>query len=207
MNSATRSTVVILGSVALGASVGVIVGYVMMLTMPCRWFGSSFEGACGYGAMYASIGVGALITIVLAALLIMRYLPTRHVAWDVANGRAEAGTGPTRDLVIGWRVTFALLILPWGLSLLSMFTSYDSPIRGIMAMTAGPIGGLLAVVLRVVHAAACFRIARPLGQFPPAIGLVALLGDIGAVAVHVFLSVRLRRQRSQMVQAPTGGAG
>lgn len=36
----------------LSASFSTLLGYGLLEVMPCHWFGSSFEGTCGYRAIF-----------------------------------------------------------------------------------------------------------------------------------------------------------
>jgi len=51
---------------------GAVAAYLAVETLPCRWFGTGFEGACAYGALWASIGIG-----LAAAVLSFAYFCNR----------------------------------------------------------------------------------------------------------------------------------
>ncbi|KAF1043813.1 MAG: hypothetical protein GAK35_02040 [Herbaspirillum frisingense] len=64
------------GSLLCGA-----LGVGVVMVMPCSGFGSSFEGACGYGAIFTAIGVGVvafLMAFVVLAVQVGRAI--RHQA-------------------------------------------------------------------------------------------------------------------------------
>lgn len=49
------------GSLGLSATIATALGDVLLNVLPCRWFGTSSEGACGYGALWFTlITMGAL---------------------------------------------------------------------------------------------------------------------------------------------------
>lgn len=58
------------GSLLCGAA-----GVAIVLSLPCSTFGSSFEGACGYGAVFTAAGVGLgafVLSFILLAVLVGR---------------------------------------------------------------------------------------------------------------------------------------
>ena len=64
-----------------GIAAGISAGMLLLVIAPCSWFGSNFEGACGYGAVYSAIGLGLVVAagvgLVLAIWLTRRHaLPT-----------------------------------------------------------------------------------------------------------------------------------
>ena len=63
--SALQTLLALLAMLIGSAVLAVAVAYVALENMPCRWFGSAFEGGCGFGALGASAGV-ALIVFVIA---------------------------------------------------------------------------------------------------------------------------------------------
>lgn len=68
-------------------AVAVVIGLAMD-SMPCRWFGTSFEGACGYTALSVYLVVGIPLSIVLG--IISTVLVLRKTA-AVAKDRVDAG--------------------------------------------------------------------------------------------------------------------
>lgn len=54
-----------------------MVAYVALETLPCRWFGTGFEGACAYGVLWASIALGLSVAVGLLAYLGYRVLRRR----------------------------------------------------------------------------------------------------------------------------------
>ena len=59
-------------SLAISLAFGSMVAYVAMGTLPCRWFGTGFEGACAYGVLWTSIGMGLTAAVVSFAYLVYR---------------------------------------------------------------------------------------------------------------------------------------
>lgn len=50
-------------SLVLSLVAGAGIAWVAMMTLPCRWFGTGFEGACAYGVIWASIALGFLCAV------------------------------------------------------------------------------------------------------------------------------------------------
>jgi uncharacterized membrane protein YedE/YeeE len=63
----------LLGSLLFGA----VVAYVAVETLSCHWFGSGFEGACAYGALWASVGIGIAAAVLVFANFCVRLLRRR----------------------------------------------------------------------------------------------------------------------------------
>ena len=57
----------LLGSLIASFALGALVAYIALEALPCHWFGTAFEGACAYGVLYTSIGIGLAVISVLAA--------------------------------------------------------------------------------------------------------------------------------------------
>lgn len=49
-------------------------GFAALNVMPCSWFGSTFEGACGYAAASFVLIAGLLLTVLLATSFVFMYL-------------------------------------------------------------------------------------------------------------------------------------
>jgi uncharacterized membrane protein YedE/YeeE len=58
LEKAIRTFLLLLASLSGSLVFGTAVAYVALETLPCHWFGTGFEGACAYGALWASIGTG-----------------------------------------------------------------------------------------------------------------------------------------------------
>lgn len=58
----------------LSASFSALLGYGVLEVMPCHWFGSSFEGTCGYRAMFFTVAGGLVLTFVLTTIGMAKFL-------------------------------------------------------------------------------------------------------------------------------------
>jgi F0F1-type ATP synthase membrane subunit c/vacuolar-type H+-ATPase subunit K len=79
-------------------------------TLPCEWFGSHFEGACSYGALWASIGVGLVVGAICFGLLSFR-----AIGKIARQSEFTPGTSRTLMWVWGSAVVFAFvapIVLP-----------------------------------------------------------------------------------------------
>ena len=66
---------------ALVAALATAVLAVLALNlMPCSWFGSSFEGACGYGATFAVMGASPFVFLVLLVAFCIMYARSKAKA-------------------------------------------------------------------------------------------------------------------------------
>lgn len=57
----------------LSAVATALLGFVALQVLPCSWFGSAAEGACGYGATFAVMGASPFVFLVLMVLLCIWY--------------------------------------------------------------------------------------------------------------------------------------
>jgi hypothetical protein len=58
----------------LSASFSALLGYWALEVMPCRWFGSPLEGACGYSAVFFTGVVGVVLTFILTTIGMAKFL-------------------------------------------------------------------------------------------------------------------------------------
>jgi uncharacterized membrane-anchored protein YhcB (DUF1043 family) len=65
--------------IALAASLvaGLAVGYVAMEILPCRWFGSGFEGGCAYGVLWTSVSLALAVALLSFGFLVYRIFHRR----------------------------------------------------------------------------------------------------------------------------------
>lgn len=169
--------------------VTVIATYAALEWMPCQWFGSSFEGGCGYGALWTAAGV---------ALLLWPLLFLGAAAWyfrrsrDINATQASAvpDATPSARLVKQWRVVLGLTLLaqllPMALVLAHVYFSpaVDTVLRW------------LALFMLVLNAVLVYRIAvRSQRQWLAlALALISVLfGWMGAAGVGIYLHSELRR--------------
>lgn len=80
-----KNLLTIAGLALLAALLTAILAFMALELMPCSWFGSHSEGACGYGAVFAVMGAAPIVFLVLTAVLCIWYARRR--------GR-QAQTGP-----------------------------------------------------------------------------------------------------------------
>lgn len=137
----------------------------LVLMAPCSWFGSSFEGACGYGALFTAIfvGLGATLT---ASTGILLYLTRR------APGHATPSPSSSKAVVAGWWVALA--------------AQYLGFVPGVSIYLAGIVGSMISLVGSIVLVGLSAALARARGKHP-AIALTALIPLIGPVITGVLL--------------------
>lgn len=57
---------------AITAMVMAAIGYLFLMVVPCDWFGSGPEGACGYKAVFWTVLAGFASTCGIAIWIVMR---------------------------------------------------------------------------------------------------------------------------------------
>lgn len=75
----------LVGSLLLSLVAGAGIAAVAMSTLPCRWFGTGFEGACAYGVFWASIALGLLGAVVTFGYLAYRVVRRRPATPPVSG--------------------------------------------------------------------------------------------------------------------------
>lgn len=75
-----KTLLLLLGSLVLSLTVGAGIGALAMSTLPCRWFGTAFEGACAYGVLWASIALGLLAAVLSFGVFAYRVVRRRPAA-------------------------------------------------------------------------------------------------------------------------------
>lgn len=58
----------------LSASFSALLGYGALEVMPCHWFGSPFEGTCGYRAIFFTVAGGLVLTFILTTIGMAKFL-------------------------------------------------------------------------------------------------------------------------------------
>lgn len=81
-------------------------GFAALNVMPCSWFGSTFEGACGYGSGYFVLALVILLTLVLASLFVFLYF--RRVT-SINDGTEPNNISQSPGLIRAWRLAW------WGI--------------------------------------------------------------------------------------------
>lgn len=66
-----------LGLILLAAILAAAVGGIAINLLPCSWFGSGFEGACGFGALLFVFAAGVVLAVVLAISFNVMYFRKR----------------------------------------------------------------------------------------------------------------------------------
>jgi membrane protein DedA with SNARE-associated domain len=60
-------------SLAFWSATFAMIGYAFLSVAPCHWFGSSFEGTCGYRGALFTVVVCAFLSIGMAVFTVARY--------------------------------------------------------------------------------------------------------------------------------------
>lgn len=66
----------------LSASFSALLGYGALEVMPCHWFGSPFEGACGYRAIFFTVAGGLVLTLILTIIGMAKFLGVMTLCKD-----------------------------------------------------------------------------------------------------------------------------
>lgn len=153
-----------------GIAAGISAGMLLLLIAPCSWFGSSFEGACGYGAAYSAIGLGLVVAagvgLILAIWLTKRLArPTIETSPPNAQPRTKLDYALWTFLAVGF----------FGQALLTT------------ALGTGIIMEIAAVFLLIVELVLAAAVAVHRGKHPAVAALlfVPLLGP-ALVVVAIY---------------------
>ncbi|RFP11352.1 MULTISPECIES: hypothetical protein [unclassified Duganella] len=167
---------------ALVASVCIAgaIAYAALDAMPCSWFGSTFEGACGYRAMMVSVVGGLALSAVLFLGFVVVYFKRRQVVAPApALSMQEQAAAPR--LLTRWRAVFVLMLAVHALPLLGML-GLDYPRQISSALW------WLGMLLLLANAGMVYLVAQLYHQQPAVLALVSvLIGVIGAIGVFIFL--------------------
>lgn len=68
-----KNLLTIAGLALLSALATALLAFMALELMPCSWFGSASEGACGYGAVFAVMGAAPIVFLLLLVLLCIGY--------------------------------------------------------------------------------------------------------------------------------------
>lgn len=153
-----------------------------MVFAPCNWFGSSFEGACGYGALAVALLLGLSVFVIAFGLLLWYGLRRLDAA-------SVVGTDPPALLYRTWQVLLVLLVLLALQPLLMLFPALY--MLGDLIFFIGMMGGsevtwALSLLLLVGFVVASARLALYRGRHP-AVGFIALVPLLGPLAVGALL--------------------
>ena len=158
--------------------IGFASGFALLVFAPCSWFGSSFEGACGYGAFGFAVVLGLLVFTIAFALL---WLGFRH---KLSPPSPVPNTEPPSGLYGSW---LALLVLQY---------------VGPLLLASVPGAGMFSIVTSILLLAAFIVTSALLARYRarhPVAAFFALVPLAGPLIVGVLLL----KPRSPV---PSGGA-
>jgi hypothetical protein len=163
--------------------------YAALEWMPCRWFGSSFEGACGYGAVMATAMVALVLCPVLFVSLSLYYF-RRGKGVVGAPASLVEGPFPAPALLKRWRATFAATMVANLLPFLLMFAAHD--FSSLLQSALWWLGMLLLLA----NAVMAYQVANHLQRQPVVMAVVSVVvGWIGAAGVFIYLYQTIKRTR------------
>lgn len=193
--SSSRTVLIVLSMLLASALLTAAAAFVALSVMPCEWFGSAFEGGCGYGAVGATF-VGAML-LWPALFLAFIWLYFRRGMAAVAEPVPGVQRGEAARLLTQWRLVFALMVVVQLLPLLMSFTVIDFwPPIGQLFWWAG-------VLLLLANAAMTYRIAAAFRQQPIVMALASVvIGVLGAVGVFIYLHAAIGRAHVATPTAP-----
>jgi|GEM_PF-5097285 len=176
------------GAVCVAGAVAVVA----LDKMPCEWFGSSFEGGCGYGAMFASVAGGLLLCVLLFLGFVVVYFKWRQRSAPAPALSPQELTDAPR-LLGWWRPVFALMLAAHVLLLLVLWNGYSSSLASILWW--------LSTLLLLANAVMVYLVAKLYNQQPAVLALASVLvGAIGAVGVFIFLHTAGGRKPARTAQ-------
>lgn len=194
---AVRTVLIFLGMLLGAALAAAGAAFAALNWLPCRWFGSAFEGGCGYGAVAASGAIATTVFLVVFGAAVALYL-RRSPAQVRRDRELRDHPSPEQALLTPWHATFAFMLLANSLPLWLMFADIDVASPWARAWWWAGSASLLA------HAVMAYRVAR---RYMPAPGRLVLaaacvvVGPLGAVAVFVYLRWRIARGRPEATPA------
>ena len=182
-----RSIAVLVAMLLISGVVTVIATYAALEWMPCRWFGSSFEGACGYGALWTAAGLAFLLWPLLFLGAATLYFRRTRTATG-APAASDAASPPR--LVKQWRVVLGLTLLAQLLPMVLVFAHVD------FSSEVDTVLRWLALFMLVLNAVLVYRIAvcSQRQWLALVLALISVLfGWMGAAGVGIYLHSELRR--------------
>jgi hypothetical protein len=98
-----RTVLILFACLVASIAMGAITGYIAAVVLPCEWFGSNFEGACGYGVLWTAVGIGALTAAVAFGSFSFRTV-------SAAFSGVPAASRSERQLMVSWAATVVVLL-------------------------------------------------------------------------------------------------
>ncbi len=192
----------------LALSISAALGYAALHVMPCSWFGSSFEGACGYGALYATVAGALLLSLILFVTFTVVYLRRERAGSASASVSAAAASGqrtlPAQQHSRWWRISFWVVVCAYGYNFLMLAAWPSGHFFGIGMLPLLP--QLVLIPLLLVHCACVFLVARALLKGQEIIWMLVsgITAPFGTIAVYLYM--RHLMNISQRATSQRGGA-
>jgi uncharacterized membrane protein len=189
-SSQARTLLVLLGMLIASVLVTAVFAYAALEWMPYRWFGSGFEGGCGYGAVMATLAASVILCPVLfigSALLYFKRGKGAQAMSELRVARGEMAT-PASGLVTQWRLAFAVAMVVNLLPLVLMFSGTDLPSELSIAFN------WLGMLMLLVNGFMAYKVAVLVGQMPIVMAVASVVvGWMGAAGVFIYLHTLVGR--------------
>ena len=192
--SQAKTLLVLLGMFIASVLITAVIGFAALEWMPCHWFGSSFEGGCGYGAVMATLAVSMIVCPVLFVGSALLYFKRgRGSAATMATSAIDSEAAvPASGLITQWRLTFALTMVANLLPLLLMFSGTYLP------SALGTALWWLGMLTLLANGFMAYKVARQVGQQPIVMAVASVVvGWMGAAGVFIYLHTLVRRARPE----------
>jgi hypothetical protein len=161
-----RTILLLLAYLAASVLSGLLAGVAAIFLLPCEWFGSTFEGGCGFAALWVSVAIGVAMAAVVFGGLLFRVL-----------GKRQAGPQPNAGIV-------RKLLLAWLAALVAMLgAAFFLPFAGLGGMVNAPVYMLASAGF----IAASFVLLRTLGV-PPVLAFLPLLPGVGTLVLVALVA-------------------
>lgn len=175
-----RQLAVVAGLALSALLISGALGYLAVSVMPCSWFGSSFEGACGYRAVYTTMAASLLLSLVMFVAFTVIYLRRERVVNAGLSPAAASGprTLPSEQHRLWWRISLWVVVCAYGYNMLMLGT-------GVLPL----LPQLVLVPLLLAHCACVYLVARALlkGQEIIWVLVAGITAPIGTIAVYVWM--------------------
>lgn len=77
-------------SLAFWSATFAMIGYAFLSIAPCHWFGSSFEGTCGYRGIFFTVVIGAFLSIGMSIYTVISYLSSPNISHAEGSSATSA---------------------------------------------------------------------------------------------------------------------